>query len=136
MKTVSSKNLDDCIKYTYLDNLSKTEYGSFLRYLVMTMKKDMPIEFMNLKDKSVVKAQIKEFTIDYNEGIEGEKDILNFFYIPVDAKEKQKLEFVSTGKSRIIKDAKSSSKNFYRFFLYGDDEKGYRITMNRRITKK
>ncbi|WP_026477405.1 hypothetical protein [Alkaliphilus transvaalensis] len=138
MKTISSQDLNECLKYTYSNSIASSEYASFIRYLIMTMKKEMAIEVLNNEDDTVIKGQIFNFNIEYREGAEGEHDNINFSLKNNNLDEEQfTYSLMNIGKEQVSKDSKSSPKTFYRFYLYPEsNEEGYRITFNRRVTKK
>jgi len=137
INTISSENLDRCMEYTYVDKISISEYASFLRFLVMTMKKELPVEILNNDNDTIIKGQVINFSIDYQVDREGENDDLTLNIITVDDEDQQTLKFVNTGKSKVSKDTKNGPRTFYRFYLYAEsNEEGYRCTFNRRVTKK
>jgi len=137
MNTISSENLDRCSEYTYVDKISTSEYASFLRFLIMTMKKELPMEILNNDNETIIKGQVTNFSIDYQEDREGENDDLILNLITVGDEEQQTLKFVNTGSKKVSKDAKNGSNTFYRFYIYAEsNEEGYRCTFNRRVTKK
>jgi len=137
INTISSENLDRCLEYTNVDKISISEYASFIRFLVMTMKKELPVEILNNDNDTIIKGQVSGFSIDYADNKEGETDNLTLNIITADDEEQQTLKLVNTGKNNVSKDAKSGPRTFYRFFIYAENnEEGYRCTFNRRVTKK
>lgn len=136
MNRVTSKNVEECLKYTYTDKITASEYASFIRFLIMTMKKDLPIEIFNNEDDTIIRGKVNHFTIDYPTGEEGNSDNLTIKMGP-SHEEELELQLLSVGKERVSKDSKSGTKTFYRFYIYpASNEEGYRITFNRRVTKK
>lgn len=137
MNTISSQNLEQCIEYSYGNKIAASEYASFLRFLVMTMKKDLPVELFDQSNDQVVKGQIKDFSVQYQSGREGEVDALSLNYITVGEEKLQTLILINTGSEKVSKDASSGPRTFYRFYVYAENnEEGYRFTFNRRVTKK
>lgn len=136
MNTISSQNLDKCMEYSYIDKIAGSEYGSFLRFLVMTMKKELPVELRDNVDDKIFKAQIVDFSINYEEDREGDADNLILSFIIVGEENQQTLSFLNTGKSKASKDSNNGPRTFYRYFLYAENNQGYRFTFNRRVTKK
>lgn len=137
INTITSENLDECLEYTYVDKITGSEYASFLRFLIMTIRKELPIEILNNDDDSIIKARIMNFTVDYKIDGEGESDNLTLNYVDVDDEKQETLEFINTGKNKASKDSESGSSRFYRFYIYAENnEEGYRVTFNRRVTKK
>jgi len=135
VNTISSKNLDGCQKYTYVDKISVSEYASFIRFLIKTIKKEMPIEILNNLNDTIIKGMIKDFSIEYNVDGEGEND--NFTINLIADGEEKNISMINIGKEKVGKDSKNSPKTFYRFYLYPEsNEEGYRVTFNRRVTKK
>lgn len=135
--TISSNNLDGCSKYTYLDKIAASEYASFIRFLVKTIRKEMPMEILNNLNDTIIKGHVKDFTIEYEENHEGEADNLIINLITLDDQETKTINMLDIGTEKVAKDTKNSPKTFYRFYLYPDsNEDGYRCTFNRRITKK
>ncbi len=135
--TISSENLDRCLEYTYDDKISASEYASFIRFLVMTMKKELPIEILNNDNDTIIKGQITSFSIDYNMDEEGENDDLTLNLATTSDKESETIRFINTGRMKVSKDSKNGSRTFYRFYIYAENnEEGYRCTFNRRVTKK
>ncbi|MBM7615672.1 hypothetical protein [Alkaliphilus hydrothermalis] len=133
--TISSKNLEACLQYTYVDKITASEYASFIRFLIKTMKKEMPIEILNNLNDTIIKGMIKDFSIEYKENAEGEED--HFTINLVEEGEEKKVMMLNIGKEKVGKDNKNSAKTFYRFYLYPEsNEEGYRVTFNRRVTKK
>lgn len=137
MNTISSKNLGRCMKYTYVDKITTSEYASFLRFLVMTIRKELPIEIVNNDNDTTIKGQVMSFSINYEADKEGECDDLTLNLVSIDDEEPQTFKFTNLGKTKVGKDNKSGSKTFYRFYVYPEsNEEGYRCTFNRRVTKK
>jgi len=137
MNTISSEDLDRCLEYSYDDKISISEYASFIRFLVMTMKKELPIELLNNENDTMVKGHVMNFSIDYKADKEGENDDVILNIITGDDKEQQTLKLINTGKNNVSKDSKSGPRTFYRFYIYAENnEEGYRCTFNRRVTKK
>ena len=135
--TISSENLDRCVEYTYADKISASEYASFIRFLVMTMKKELPVEILNNGNDTIIKGQITSFSIDYNMDREGENDDLTLNLATASDKESEVVQFINTGRMKVSKDSKNGTRTFYRFYIYAENnEEGHRCTFNRRVTKK
>jgi len=137
MNTISSENLDRCVEYSNDNKISTSEYASFLRFLVMTMKKELPIEILNNENDTIIKGNVINFSIDYQVDKEGENDDLTLNLVALGDEDQQTLKIVNTGSKKVSKDAKNGSNTFYRFYIYAEsNEEGYRCTFNRRVTKK
>lgn len=137
INTITSENQDQSLEYTYLEKITRSEYASFLRFLLMTIRKDLPIEILNNDDDSIIKARLINFTVDYKIDGEGEADNLSLNFVNLDSEKQETLKLINTGKNKASKDSESGSSRFYRFYIYAENnEEGYRVTFNRRVTKK
>ena len=136
MNTISSNNPDKCIAYSTMGKLIDTAYGSFINSLVKTAEKNMPVEILNNKDESIVKAQLVDFSINYMPGSEAGADDLTINYIVVGEEAQQTLTFSNLEKASVKDFMKNGPKTFYRFFIDDDNDQSYRFTFNRRINKK
>lgn len=135
MNTITSESLDGCLEYCDIKQLDSTNYGTFIRALVYTMKTELPVEIIDTERNIMVKAQPKFFSITYTEGQEGISDRLNIQYIVVGEKEVKTLEFEKIGRLDVIHDKKNSARTFYRYYIKPNKNSGYRFTFNRRISK-
>lgn len=136
MNIISSKDQEKCMKYTHLDKISVSEYASFLRFMAMTIKKELPVEILNNANDEIVKGQVMDFIIDYYEGREGENDNLTINLLK-NSDELVNLRLLNIEQTAVSKDLTSGPRTFYRFYIYPEsNEDGYRVTFNRRITKK
>jgi hypothetical protein len=122
--------------YSYIDKISGSEYASFLRFLVMTMKKDLAVELRDNANDKIFKCKIVDFSIHYETDREGESDRLDLNIMVEGEEGHQALNFLNTGKDKVSKDTNNGPRTFYRYYVYGDNHKGYRFTFNRRVTKK
>ncbi len=136
MNTISSLNFDKCMEYSYVDKISGSEYASVLRFLVMTMKKDLAVELRDNATDKILKVKILDFSIHYETGKEGESDHLELNFMVEGEEEPRVLDFLNTGKEKVSKDTNNGPRTFYRYYVYDDNHKGYRFTFNRRVTKK
>lgn len=134
MKTLTSESLDTCLQYADYPKLTATDYGTYIRALVYTIQKELPVEIIN-NSQDIIKAKINYFTISFNEGEEGIKDSLAINYEVEDNKNLYTLRFDSIGIRNISKDKKSGSRSFYRYYINNSNEDNYRFTFNRRISK-
>lgn len=136
MNLISSKDIDKCLKYSYLDAISVSEYASFLRFLIKTVKKELPVEILNKANNVIVKGKVADFTIEYYDGREGKNDNLIINILKND-EELETFSLSDIERESVSKDSDSGPRTFYRFFIYPEsNEDGYRFTFNRRITKK
>lgn len=135
MNTITSELLDKCLEYCDITGLSSKNYGNFIKALVHTMKSELPVEIVDKETNSIMKVQLKFFSITYKEGREGVLDTLNIQYIEVGQEELKTLKFEKIGKIDIIQDKKNSSRTFYRYYINPSQNNGYRFTFNRRISK-
>ncbi len=135
MNTISSQDLDQCIKYSDIEKISGLGYASFLRCLVSTMEKGMPVELLDSATDEIFKAHILQFSIDYKENEEGEQDNLNLELKLVESEIQKTLSFMNIGKFKVKEDKKSGPRSFYRYYVRGENNKNYRFTFNRRISK-
>ncbi len=137
MNRITTQNLQKCMEYSYNDKISASEYASLIRFLVMTINKQLPIELLDNTNDKILKVQIINFEIDYKEAQEGEADNLTINYKIEGEENQQTLSLINTGKDKVSKDSKSGSSTFYRYYVYAEsNEEGYRVTFNRRVTKK
>ena len=134
-RSITSASPDKCLEYCETKKLSSTNYGTFIRALVYTMKSEYPVEIINNENKSMIKAQLTFFSIEYTEGKEGNFDRLHIEYRTVGEDELRTLEFERIGKPDVLQDRKSGARTFYRYDINPDKTAGYRFTFNRRISK-
>ena len=135
MNTITSESLDKCLEYCDIKPLASTNYGTFITALVYTMRKELPVEIIDNETSSMIKAQLKFFSITYTEGQEGSFDRLNIQYIVVGEEELKTLDFEKIGKVDVIQDKTSGPRTFYRYYINQHKNSGYRFTFNRRISK-
>lgn len=135
INTISSEELDKCLEYCDITKISTTDYGTFIRALVYTIKKELPVEVLENNDNSISKINLKEFTLNYVLGEEGIADSLTIDYCIVGEEKQQSMSFKVIGKNNVIKDIKSGTRTFYRYYINPEKSTGYRFTFNRRISK-
>lgn len=135
INTISSEELDKCLEYSDITKISITDYGTFIRALVYTMRKELPVEVLDNSNNSILKINIQGFTLNYVVGEEGVSDSLTLNYVLVGEEKQQSMSFKIIGKNNVIKDIKSSTRTFYRYYINPDKSTGYRFTFNRRISK-
>ncbi|QUH25893.1 hypothetical protein [Serpentinicella alkaliphila] len=134
MKKMSSEELEKCLKYADITNITATDYGTFIRAMVYTIQKNLPIEIVD-NSNNIIKAQIKSFSLTYIEGDEGRNDILDVEYYKSDEEILHTLEFDKIGTGNVVKDRKSGTRTFYRYYINMDNKQSFRFTFNRRISK-
>ncbi|ABR49851.1 hypothetical protein Amet_3732 [Alkaliphilus metalliredigens QYMF] len=135
MESISSRNIEEYIEYSQNDRIAGTGYQSFLKCLAKTIEKELPVELRDNSNGEIIKVNIKEFVVDYQTEQEGNMDNLTLEFVVVGEENQQTLAFVNTGKFKVKEDAKSGPRSFYRYEVDADNDKGYRFTFNRRITK-
>ncbi|AKL96181.1 hypothetical protein CACET_c27360 [Clostridium aceticum] len=135
MNMITSESLDRCLEYCDIKQLASTNYGTFIRALVYTMKTELPVEVIDNENNIMVKAQPKFFSIAYREGQEGISDSLNIQYVVVGEDELKTLKFEKIGRLDVIQDKKNSTRTFYRYYIKQNKNASYRFTFNRRISK-
>lgn len=135
INTVSSEALDKCLEYVDNPKLATTDYGTFIRALVYTMRKELPVEVLENASNNIIKVTISDFSINYVLGEEGTADSITMNYTLVGEEDKQTMNIKTIGKNNVIKDIKSGTRTFYRYYINADKSTGYRITFNRRISK-
>jgi hypothetical protein len=135
MNTITSESLNQCLEYCESTQLSATNYGSFIKALVYTMKADLPVEIMDNKTKTIIKAQLKFFSITCPEGQEEISDSLEVEYTVMGDETLKTLSFEKLRRLDVVQDIKSSARTFYRYYINQSKKTGYRFTFNRRIAK-
>ncbi len=133
MNKISSNNLEQCLEYSDNDKLFGLGYGALLKCLVKTIQKELPVEVLDNDNGEISKAYISNFTIDYETSQEGKQDQLVIEFREVNSDNERTIEFLEPEKFRVKGDAKSGPRSFYRYYVYGGNNKGYRFTFNRRI---
>lgn len=134
MKKISSEELEKCLKYADITKITATDYGTFIRAIVYTIQKNLPIEIID-NSNNIIKAQIKSFSLTYNEGDEGRNDVLDIAYYKSNEEILHMLEFDKIGTGNVVKDRKSGTRTFYRYYINMDSKYSFRFTFNRRISK-
>ncbi|MDF2545948.1 MAG: hypothetical protein K0R93_846 [Anaerosolibacter sp.] len=135
MNTITSESLNQCLEYCESTQLAATNYGSFIRALVYTMKAELPVEIMDNESKTIIKVQLKFFSIACPEGQEGSADSLQIEYAVIGDEALKTLNFEKLRRLDIVQDIKSSPRTFYRYYINQSKKTRYRFTFNRRITK-
>ncbi|SCY75428.1 hypothetical protein [Alkaliphilus peptidifermentans] len=136
MRIITSEELDNLLAYCDSTKISTTDYGTFLRALVYTMNKELPIEIIDNATNTIIKAHLKFFSIKCMEGIKGGFDGLKLQYILTGEDDLKTLLFDKIGKNNVMKDRKSGTRTFYRYYINENESSGYRFTFNRRISKE
>ncbi len=135
MKRISSKEETKCIEFIQAEDIEGTSYGQLIHYLLKTIDKDFPVEFMHVLKETTFRGKIDHFTVyDAGETL-GESATLTIYYKTDDNEELQSICFENTGIDHIEKDRKSSSKSFFRFFVNSSNKTPQRLTFNRRLSK-
>jgi|GEM_PF-3052824 len=135
INTIKSSDLDECIAYSDVSKISGTDYGTLVRALVYTMKKALPVEVLENGSNELYKIEIKEFSLNYIVGDEGSADSLTLSYSKQGEDLQQTMQFKTIGRNNVVKDIKSGTRTFYRYYIDGNKSTGYRFTFNRRISK-
>ena len=135
INTIKSSDIDECIAYSDLSKISGTDYGTLIRALVYTMKKVLPVEILENGSNEIYKIEIKEFSVNYVVGDEGASDSLTLSYNKLGEELLHTMQFKTIGRNNVVKDIKSGSRTFYRYYIDGNKSTGYRFTFNRRISK-
>ncbi len=135
INTIRSEDLEECLAYSDSAKLYGTDYGTLIKALVYTMKKSMAVEILANDTNEILKIEIREFTLSYVVGEEGSTDSLSISYNRTGEENVHTLSFKVIGCGSVIKDKKSSSRTYYRYYIDGNRSTGCRLTFNRRITK-
>ncbi len=135
MNTVSSENLEQCLEYSNNNKLYGLGYSSFLRCLVRTIQKELPVEVLDNDNNEIFKGSIINFSIDYEVHKEGKNDSLTIGFKDIESDKEKTIDFLKPGEFKVREDEKSGPRSFYRYYVYGANNKGYRFTFNRRISK-
>lgn len=135
MNMITKEELDKCLEYCDITKISTTDYGTFIRALVYTVEKDLPVEIIDNTTKNTIKAKLEFFSIEYKDGQEGSWDSININYTEVGGEALKYLRFDRIGKGNVVKDKKSGTRTFYRYYINSGKDTGYRFTFNRRISK-
>jgi len=136
MNNITIETLESCLNYTDTSKISGMDYGTFIRALVYTIQKGLPIEIMDNLTGIITKAELKSFSLSYKEGEEGVSDNISIKYTKIDGDVLNTLELKEIGPRKVTKDKKSGSRTFYRYYLKLSKNEDYRITFNRRISKE
>ncbi len=135
INTIRSVDLEECLAYSDSAKIYATDYGTFIGALVYTMRKSMAVEVLANDSNEIFKIEIREFSLSYVVGEEGSADSLTISYNRVGEENVHTFNFRVIGCSSVIKDKKSGSRTYYRYYIDGNRSTGFRFTFNRRISK-
>ncbi len=135
MKRISSNEVEKCIAFSKADGIADTGFGQLIHYLIKTIEKDYPVEFMHVIKETVFRGKVDHFTLYYSDENMGENNTLTIYYKTDESTELETISFEKTGIDQVEKDRKSSSKSFYRFFIKSENKTPHRLTFNRRLSK-